>query len=89
MNALEELKHILEERQQNHKSYSEIARRTCALKNIVMDLETLNDPIIQNAFAMICFKLARASMTPYNKDHWLDIAGYALLTAEDLPKDDE
>jgi hypothetical protein len=31
---------------------------------------------------MIMVKIARASCNPREKDHWLDIAGYAKLGAE-------
>lgn len=45
-------------------------------------------PIIQsgyflNWFTILC-KLIRALATPYNKDHWDDIAGYARLISEHL-----
>jgi hypothetical protein len=36
---------------------------------------------------IIMNKLVRAMATPGNEDHWLDIAGYAKLVAEDLERE--
>lgn len=36
------------------------------------------------AWFMIFNKLIRALSSPYNIDHWVDIAGYATLVAEDI-----
>jgi hypothetical protein len=49
-------------------------------------LPILSTPYFFN-WIMILNKLHRALMSPENKDHWEDIAGYALLVVKDI--DDE
>lgn len=36
------------------------------------------------AWMMILNKLIRATMTPYDIDHWIDIQGYAKLVSDDI-----
>lgn len=49
-------------------------------------LPLLGSPYLFN-WIMILNKLHRALMSPENRDHWEDIAGYALLVVKDI--DDE
>jgi hypothetical protein len=62
--------------------------------NIVQELGTQNlNNLVRAGFffnwVMILNKLVRAMVTPNNRDHWLDIIGYAQLSLDhlDAPKE--
>jgi hypothetical protein len=59
----------------------------------VRDSALFQESIFIHNFVLIMSKLARALHSPYNVDHWRDIAGYATLVAnwltEHLPEDDK
>lgn len=83
MNVQETLK----EREQTHGSFKEHATVTQELKQV---LYTYNKGLCYEhteALDMIFHKIGRIlAGNPYHKDHWHDIAGYALL-AEKVEKD--
>jgi hypothetical protein len=58
----------------------------------VRDSNLFQESIFIHNFVLILSKLARALHSPYNVDHWQDIAGYATLVAnwltENLPEED-
>jgi hypothetical protein len=47
----------------------------------VRDSALFQESIFIHNFVLILSKMARALHSPYNVDHWRDIAGYATLVA--------
>lgn len=45
-------------------------------------------PWMLHNWVLILSKLLRATVSPYNKDHWLDIMGYAQLVYDKIEKED-
>lgn len=78
---------VLEEREQTHGDYSETARMAQALKKVMRHNPRLSD-VQKESLDMICVKLARIVCgNPDDHDHWLDLAGYAMLVHRDLIKE--
>lgn len=67
-------------------------KRTGEMIGQMLDESMHTPPVFRSVFSfnwiMILNKLARAMVTPNNKDHWLDIAGYATLVVNDLEAKD-
>ena len=80
---------ILDERQQSHGTFHELAAIATCLKAIVRDglaarKKTLPDDQAE-ALNMICTKMARIINGNHNHlDSWRDIAGYATLISDRL-----
>lgn len=73
---------ILVEREKTHGDFRHVARDAQALKTIVNDSSLIPD-VQREALEMICSKIARIICgNSKEKDHWIDIAGYAKLGAE-------
>lgn len=70
--------------------YSIIIAHYTELASKREEKDTRLPPFVQESLRMICHKLARiGNGNPYHIDNWVDIAGYAKLTAnilEDLTK---
>jgi len=56
---------------------------TGALLDDFVKMATVYPPVIHN-WILILSKLLRALRSPKNRDHWVDIAGYAQLIVDDL-----
>lgn len=70
-------------REHTHGPFRQNAGTAQALKSICRS-PTL-DAVQMEALEMICTKIARIVSGDANtKDHWVDIAGYAALVAEDI-----
>lgn len=72
---------ILKERQKTHGEYTNVARISQALKAILQDGPTHDNLSLmqRESLDLICTKLARIVCGSPEKDHWLDVAGYADL----------
>jgi hypothetical protein len=78
-------------RKNTHGDFTDHARVTQRLKQVVHDeMKTINTKVTHvqlEALQMILHKIGRiVAGDPNFKDHWDDIAGYAKITAERLPK---
>lgn len=75
---------ILQEREKTHGDFRKMAVVAHCLKTVVYTNAGANMTLAQReALDMICTKLARILCgNPLEKDHWVDIAGYANLGAE-------
>lgn len=73
---------LLNERQNTHGDYNEVARISQSIRNVLksgVNWKSMND-CQREALEMICSKLGRVMSGNYNfKDHWDDISGYAKL----------
>ena len=83
---------VLEERKTTHGDYEDVAHTSQKFKRMFRD--TLNwewmDSEQTEALEMISMKLARILCgNPSEKDHWEDIAGYAMLVYNSLEKAEE
>jgi hypothetical protein len=76
---------ILSERQKTHGSFADHAYVTQSLKAVVMPFYDKLDAMQREAVDMILHKVGRiCAGDPSFKDHWLDVAGYATLIADNL-----
>lgn len=76
---------VLAERQKTHGDYSDHARITQTLKRTVRGESGKCDDSMLEALDMILHKIGRiCAGNPKTKDHWVDIAGYAQLVANQL-----
>tara|TARA_R110000823_G_C15936346_1_gene499967 strand:+ start:711 stop:965 length:255 start_codon:yes stop_codon:yes gene_type:complete len=77
---------LLEDRAKSHGLFSEVADTAQSLKIIIHQADHLGSLHLE-ALDLIATKIARICHgDPDDKDHWLDIEGYARLAAT---KDDE
>lgn len=75
---------ILNQRELTHGKFKDQARIAQGLKFELGDLLNLT-PTQREALEMITHKIARiVAGNPNCKDHWDDIAGYALLVSKEL-----
>lgn len=83
--AIEPRDPLLVEREATHGSFSTNAARW---DNVLYYLgeSKMPKPEHRLALTMIALKLARMMSNPEEKDHWIDIAGYAKLGAEACDK---
>ena len=82
---------ILTDREKTHGSFSTHARVTQDIKRVI-DSERTNilTDVQREALEMIAHKIGRVvAGNPNEKDHWVDIAGYATLVVRDLEKEKE
>ena len=77
------IKDILEERNNTHGSFTVNAIISQELKRVIKVYIVYNShltPQMQEALDVICGKIARIiAGDPFHVDHWRDIAGYATL----------
>jgi hypothetical protein len=78
----------ISERQYTHGCFEHTAGCAQELKSLIKaNLQGPLSPVHQECLDMICTKIARIAVgDPNEPDHWLDIAGYAMLAHERCPK---
>jgi len=90
---MSELQNVLAERRKQHGDFSEHAIYTQSIKAVMSDAERRrmeqDKPFLtavqREAIEMIAHKIGRIlAGDPNHVDHWLDLAGYATLVADDL-----
>ena len=85
-----DINEILKERGNTHGDYSEHAQYTQALKDIICSSPNWSEllPHQKETLDMIAHKIGRIlAGNPNFADHWIDISGYAKLTADRLSSD--
>lgn len=78
---------LLKEREQTHGDYAITAQTAQVLKQIIRNAPSYDDmnASMRESLDMIAVKLARIlSGDPFERDHYLDIVGYATLVLRDL-----
>ncbi len=72
---------ILKERQKTHGEYANVARIAQALKAILQDGPSYDGLTLmqRESLDLICTKLSRIVCGSSEKDHWVDLSGYADL----------
>ena len=76
---------VLADRAKTHGDYKVHAQITQSLKAIVRGSEAKRNDSQREALEMILHKIGRiCAGDPNIKDHWVDIAGYAQLVANQL-----
>lgn len=76
----------LEARKRTHGDFSDHARITQGLKDVLLAERDNLSEIHKEAIDMILHKIGRIyAGDPNVHDHWDDIAGYAKITADRLP----
>ncbi len=80
---------ILEEREKTHGAFSDHALYAQQIKNLLRDLAKAGSKhltaVQTEALEMIAHKIGRIlAGDPNHKDHWDDIAGYAVLVSKEL-----
>ena len=79
MTKMENIKQLLNEREKTHGNFAQAAIDFEALQAVIYDAENLSASH-KYALNMIMLKITRILHgDPCEKDHWKDIAGYALL----------
>ena len=82
-----DIKETLNERQGTHGDFTDNARVSQELKQLLHSNLSDRNNVQQEAIDMICHKLSRIVCgNAYEPDHWRDIAGYATLVVERLEK---
>ena len=78
----------LEARKRTHGDFSDHARITQELKDVLVNDRDRLSAIHKEAIDMILHKIGRiCAGDPNVHDHWDDIAGYAKITADRLPNE--
>lgn len=82
------LRPVLKQRGQEYGDYASMAIAIQAIKNAIRDWNTKGLPATHmEALEMIATKIGRIlTGNPNNEDSWRDIAGYATLVADRIPK---
>jgi hypothetical protein len=79
---------LLNERGNQHGKFTNHAHITQKLKEVMWDACEFNDkltPVQRESLEMIAHKIGRIlAGNPNHKDHWDDIAGYAILASQQL-----
>lgn len=76
---------ILDARHQTHGAFMDVAAVAVALRAILRDRRPDLMPDQEEALNMICTKISRiVNGNPSEREHWLDLAGYAQLVADRL-----
>lgn len=81
MEGASEMK-LLDERAQTHGDYALTAQTAQIIKQIIRQSPSYDDmdASMRESLDMIAVKLARIMCgDPYERDHWLDVIGYATL----------
>lgn len=74
---------MLATRKRTHGPYVDVARTTMEATALFKACEPNASDVVAFTVFNICHKLARATHgDPYERDHWLDIAGYATRMVE-------
>ncbi len=82
---MSDINKVLAERQKTHGNYADHARITQSLKGIVRAENGKFNHSQNEALDMILHKIGRiCAGNPNTKDHWVDIAGYAQLVANQI-----
>lgn len=76
---LAEALNCVEDRGENYGTPSQNFKRIASLWSVVLAKEV---SVAEVGAMMVCLKLARLAETPDHRDSWVDIAGYAAVTAE-------
>lgn len=80
---MDKVEKILSDRGSQYGKFSEVARTYGMLVETVREAGTNLDYEAECAIDMICMKLARIiEGNQYNRDSWIDIAGYAMLVVQ-------
>jgi hypothetical protein len=75
------IEEVLSERQRTHGSFQSVAETAQALKAIIHHAKDMA-PHHLEALDLIATKIARICHgDPYERDHWIDIQGYAMLAS--------
>lgn len=85
--VVDELNDILEQRAEKYGDFNELADIDMALKEVIFNNKNVEDlpNYMKVALIMITHKVARiVNGNSFHKDHWNDIAGYAMLVARNL-----
>lgn len=78
---------LLAERGKTHGDYDSHARITQAIKGIINGNDGRLSPAQREALDMIAHKIGRIlAGDPNYRDHWDDIAGYAMLVSKQLQR---
>lgn len=86
---LQELQRILSDRNYEHGDAREQFDLYFALRSTLFNKPLELESFMAQSIDMVLTKLSRiASGQAHNKDHWIDIAGYAILTAAMIDSDD-
>lgn len=76
---------ILDQRHQTHGAFMDVAAVATALRAVLRDRRPDLMPDQEESLTMICTKIARiVNGDPNEREHWLDVAGYAMLVADRL-----
>jgi hypothetical protein len=94
---MQDIEDVLSARQETHGNFSEVSHTVSGIEEVLAEVEkyflgfgkaevTPWRPEQKVALRMIILKIARiAAGDPLHADHWLDIAGYAVLAAKSIP----
>ena len=80
---------ILNERENTHGKYSNVAMTSQALKHVIQQGAKFNQltPAELESLELICMKISRiVNGNPHLVMHWEDISGYATLIVKELEK---
>lgn len=84
----DDINEVLDERGANYGSYASNASLAQTLKLALRQSQVWQSPVYaaqQEALEMICCKMARlANGSPYHRDSWVDIIGYATLALREI-----
>ena len=76
---------ILDRRHQTHGAFMDVAAVAVVMRHIILDRRPNLMPDQEEALTLICTKIARiVNGDPNEREHWLDVAGYAQLVADRL-----
>jgi UDP-N-acetylmuramoylalanine-D-glutamate ligase len=79
------LHNTLKDRQKTHGNFATHAEISQQLKAVIWSYEVELSDMQNEALEMICHKIARIlNGNADHKDHWHDIAGYAMLVEQSL-----
>lgn len=83
-----EIRDILNERQETYGDFGDVSSCSQDLKRVIKSFDKGKiHPFQQEALDMICNKISRIICgDPEYKDSWVDIAGYATLSADRCSK---
>ena len=76
---------VLDQRHQTHGAFMDVAAVAVGMRQIIRDRRPDLMPDQEEALTLICTKIARiVNGDPNEREHWLDVAGYAQLVADRL-----
>lgn len=78
---------LLTEREKTHGNFADVARVACAIRSLAGMSSHVMDDVLVEALSMIASKQGRIISGDHDcKEHWLDIAGYAMLAVNYLER---